>query len=62
LIHERTRRGPLFAARQGRGHWGNPPDGSTYIRKTPTTPPHVVINEVAAEMVRQVSRWCVEEP
>jgi len=25
LIHERTRRGQLFAARQGRVNWGNPP-------------------------------------
>jgi site-specific DNA recombinase len=37
LIHERTRRGQLFAARQGRVTWGNPPDGDTYIRKTPMT-------------------------
>jgi site-specific DNA recombinase len=35
LIHERTRRGQLFAARQGRVHWGNSPYGYTYIRKTP---------------------------
>jgi site-specific DNA recombinase len=61
LIHERTRRGPLFAARQGRVNWGNPPYGSTYIRKTPTTPQHLVINEAEAEIVRQVYRWCVEE-
>jgi site-specific DNA recombinase len=27
LIQERTRRGRLFAARQGRVTWGNPPDG-----------------------------------
>lgn len=38
LIHERTRRGPLLAARQGRVTWGNPPDGYPDIRKTPTTP------------------------
>jgi site-specific DNA recombinase len=25
LIHGRTRRGQLFAARQGRVNWGNPP-------------------------------------
>jgi len=42
LIHERTRRGQLFAARQGRVNWGNPPYGYTYIRKTPTTPQHSV--------------------
>jgi site-specific DNA recombinase len=40
LIHERTRRGQLFAARQGRVNWGKPPDAYTYIRKTPTTPQH----------------------
>jgi site-specific DNA recombinase len=62
LIHERTRRGQLFAARQGRVNWGHPPYGYTYIRKTPTTPPHLVINAAEAEMVRQVYRWCVEEP
>ena len=45
LIQERTRRGRLFAARQGRVNWGNPPYGYTYVRKTPTTPQHLVINE-----------------
>jgi site-specific DNA recombinase len=30
LIHERTRRGQLFAARQGRVNWGNPPYGALY--------------------------------
>jgi len=61
LIQERTRRGRLFAARQGRVNWGNPPYGYTYIRKTPTTPQHLVINEAEAEIVRQLYRWCVEE-
>lgn len=61
LIHERTRRGQLCAARQGRVNWGHPPYGYTYIRKTPTTPQHLVVNEAEAEIVRQVYRWCVEE-
>ena len=61
LIQERTRRGRLFAARQGRVNWGNPPYGYTYVRKTPTTPQHLVINEVEAEVVRLIYRWCVEE-
>src|SRR5215471_6084030 len=61
LIQERTRRGRLFAARQGRVNWGNPPYGYTYVRKTPTAPQHLVINEAEAEMVRQIYRWCVEE-
>src|SRR5215510_2297127 len=61
LIQERTRRGRLFAARQGRVNWGNPPYGYTYIRKTPTTPQHLVINEAEAEVVHLIYRWCVEE-
>jgi site-specific DNA recombinase len=61
LIHERTRRGQLFAARQGRVNWGNPPYGYTYIPKTTTTPQHLVVNEAEAEVVREIYRWCVEE-
>jgi len=61
LIQERTRRGRLFAARQGRVNWGNPPYGYTYIRKTPITPQHLVVNEAEAEVVRLMYRWCVEE-
>ena len=61
LIQERTRRGRLFAARQGRVNWGNPPYGYTYVRKTVTTPQHLMIHEVEAEVVRQIYRWCVEE-
>ncbi len=61
LIHERTRRGQLFAARQGRVNWGNPPYGYTYVHKTTTTPQHLVVNEAEAEVVRQIYRWGVEE-
>ena len=61
LIHERTRRGQLFAARQGRVNWGNPPYGYTYIHKTTTTPQHLIVNEAEAEVVREIYRWCVEE-
>ena len=59
LIQERTRRGRLFAARQGRVNWGNPPYGYTYVRKTSTAPQHLVINEAEAEVVRLIYRWCV---
>jgi len=61
VIHERTRRGPLCAARQGRVNWGNPPSGSTSMPKTTTTPPQLVVNEAEAEVVRQLARWGVEE-
>jgi site-specific DNA recombinase len=52
LLQERTRRGRLFAARQGRVNWSNPPYGYTYIRKTPTTPQQPVVHEAEAEVVR----------
>jgi len=61
LIQECTRRGRLFAARQGRVNWGNPPYGYTYVRKTLTTPQHLLIHEAEAEVVRLIYRWCVEE-
>ena len=54
LIQERTRRGRLFAARQGRVNWGNPPYGYTYVRKTLMMPQHLVINEAEAEIVRLI--------
>ena len=61
LIQERTRRGRLYAARQGRVNWGNPPYGYTYVRKTQTTPQHLVINEAEAEIVRLIYHGCVQE-
>jgi len=54
LIQERTRQGRLFAARQGRVNWGNPP---LWLHLHPQNP----INEAEAEVVRLIHRWCVEE-
>jgi site-specific DNA recombinase len=62
LITERTRRGRLFAARQGRVNWGgNPPDGYQYLRKTEHTPPQLRMEERDAMVVQQMDRWLVEE-
>jgi site-specific DNA recombinase len=61
LIQERTRRGRLYAARQGRVNWGNPPYGYSYVRKTTTTSQHLIVNEAEAEIVRHIYRWCVED-
>jgi site-specific DNA recombinase len=62
LLHERTRRGRLFAARQGRVNWGgNPPYGYRYIRKTDTTPQRLEVCEAEAAIVQQMYRWLVEE-
>ena len=62
LIQERTRRGRLFAARQGRVNWGgNPPYGYRSIRKTETMPQQLVIDPAEAAAVQQMYRWLVEE-
>jgi len=62
LIKERTRRGRLFAARQGRVNWGgNPPYGFRYIRKTETAPQQLVVSETEVAIVQQLYRWLVEE-
>jgi site-specific DNA recombinase len=62
LITERTRRGRLCAARQGRVNWGgNPPYGYRYLRKTERTPPHLLVEEREATVVQQIYRWLVEE-
>ncbi len=61
LIKERARRGRLFAARQGRINWCNPPYGYRLIRKTEHTPQQLLVDETEAEVVRQMYRWLVEE-
>jgi site-specific DNA recombinase len=61
LIQERTRRGRLFAARQGRVNWGQVPYGYRIIYKTHTTPQKLMVKESEAEVVRQMYRWLVEE-
>ncbi|HUY75712.1 MAG TPA: recombinase family protein [Ktedonobacterales bacterium] len=61
LLAERMRRGRLFAARQGRATWAQPPFGYTYIAKTATTSQLLLINEHEAEIVRQMYRWLVED-
>ena len=61
LIKERTRRGRLFAARQGRVNWSHAPYGYRLILKTESAPQKLVIDETEAEVARQIFRWCVEE-
>lgn len=61
LIGERLRRGRVFAARQGRVNWSNPPYGDAYRPKTETAPPQLIINEAEAEVVRQMYQWLIEE-
>jgi site-specific DNA recombinase len=61
LIKERSRRGRLFAARQGRVNWSHAPYGYRLIRKTENTPQKLVVDETEAEVVRQIFRWCVED-
>ena len=62
LITERTRRGRLFWARQGRVNWGGTPTyGYRLIRRSETAPQQLVIEESEAAVVRRMYRWLVEE-
>src|SRR3954464_4716368 len=62
LITERTRRGRLFWARQGRVNWGGTPTyGYRLLRGTETGPQQLVVEEREAAGVRQMYRWLVEE-
>ena len=61
LINERTRRGRLYAARQGRYMGSNAPYGYRYIPKSEQGVQHLEINETDAEVVRQMYRWLIEE-
>ena len=62
LITERTRRGRLFWARQGRVNWGGTPTyGYRLLRGTETGPQQLVVEEREAAVVRQMYRWLVEE-
>ena len=61
LIKERMRRGHLFAARQGRRSWANPPYGYRYRPKTETAPQQLLVHAVEAEVVRQMYRWLGED-
>jgi site-specific DNA recombinase len=59
---DRTRRGLLYAARQGRVNWGGTsPYGFRYIRKSHSAPQQLLIEESEAEVVRQMYRWLLEE-
>jgi site-specific DNA recombinase len=61
LIQERTRRGRLFGARQGRLNGGAVPYGYRWIRKTDNGPQKIEIDETKAEVVREIFRWYIEE-
>ena len=61
-IVERTRRGRLFKARQGRFLiWGTPPYGYRYQSVSGGQPGYAIIHEEEAELVKQIFHWCVEE-
>jgi len=62
LITERTRRGRLFWARQGRVNWGGTPTyGYRLFRVIETSPQQLAVEEREAAVVRQMYRWLVEE-
>ena len=62
LITERTRRGRLFWARQGRVNWGGTPTyGYRLLRGTENGPRQLAVEGCEAAVVRQMYRWLVEE-
>lgn len=62
LIGERTRRGKLFAARQGHPNWGGCATyGYRLVGKTDTLPQQLLIEDSEATVVQQMYRWLVEE-
>lgn len=61
LIQERTRRGRIYAAKQGRVNWGHAPYGYDLVPKTDSTPQQLRVDEAEADIVREIFRWCVEE-
>ena len=60
-IMERTRRGRLYWARQGRPVSARVPYGYRYIRHNRKEPPSVEVDEEAAEVVKQIFAWYVHE-
>jgi len=55
-IMERTRRGRLFWARQGRAVSAKVPFGYCYLRPNPKDAPSIEVNGAEAEVVRQIFR------
>ncbi|PYV40146.1 MAG: hypothetical protein DMG09_07490 [Acidobacteria bacterium] len=60
-IMERTRRGRLFWARQGRPVIANVPFGYRYLRRNHNDPPSIEVAPAEAEVVRQIFRRHVED-
>jgi len=56
-ITERTRRGRLFLARQGRPVSGRVPYGYRRVRPDRAQPPSMEVNLQTAEIVRQIFHW-----
>lgn len=60
-LQERSRRGKLHAARQGRFFTGAGAYGYTYLKAHDGQPGRCVINEAEATIVRQMFSWLIEE-
>ena len=60
-ILERTRRGRLYWARQGRPVSSHVPYGYRYLRHHPREPPSIEVDETEAERVREIFRLYVEQ-
>ncbi len=60
-ITERTRRGKLYWARQGRPGGGRVPYGYKRVRLQPSDPPSMEVDPQTAPIVQQMFRWYAKE-
>jgi site-specific DNA recombinase len=61
LLGERFRRGKLQKARAGQWVGGKAPYGYRHVPKRDGVPPHLVVDDAEAEVVRQLYRWLLDE-
>lgn len=61
LLGERFRRGKLQKARGGQWVGGKAPYGYRHVPKRDSVPPHLVVDDAEAEVVRQLYRWLLDE-
>ncbi|MBI2839331.1 MAG: recombinase family protein [Acidobacteria bacterium] len=60
-LAERYRRGKLHRARQGEVWWTSVPLGYRHVPRRDGVPPHVVIDQEKAEVIREIFHWHADE-
>ena len=60
-ITERCRRGRIYRARQGQLWMKEGPYGYTYLPRTENCPGKLIVNDVEAEVARNIFAWLIDE-